>query len=383
MKNEEIQFILNILQEKDVKVSIDLDFYAILGFLELNKISGYFYNTTRKLGVKLPQNVERKLSQILKIQTLRNEIMRKYIQDLSDKLALTKLRYVFLKGSVLGNANLNLSELMFVHCTGSPQTLLQYSLDKLDTFYKAGERISNDIDILVEPKDITQVGSLLKEMGFIQGYYNFNEDKIVPLSRQEILSRRMNRGETAPFILKIDSNIVPFIELDINFSLDYLPNGNEKMLDKILSDTVDYSGLVKGGIKSLDCGDFFLHLIMHQYKESVLYSMVERNKDLEMYKLLDIYLFIKRGYIDLNDLLNKIKKYELKKEVHYVLTTVSEVFNDLQISDFLETIKPQDVLYINEVIDPQTKKIYMWQNAVKDRLTEFDKLKFLMAANND
>ena len=139
------------------------------------------------------------------------------------------------------------------------------------------------------------------------------------MSRNEIVSRRMNRGETAPFILKTEDTCVPFIEVDLNFSLDYLPNSNKELLSAVLQETVDYSGSIVGGIRSLKIEDFFLQLIMHQYKESILYSMVERNKDVELYKLLDIYLFIKKGYIELNQLYGKIKRFRLEKAVVCVL----------------------------------------------------------------
>lgn len=75
-----------------------------------------------------------------------------------------------------------------------------------NSFYGDGERISNDIDILIEQEDISSVSTLLKSMGFTQGYYDFLENNIVPLSRAEVLSRRMNRGETAPFILKTENS---------------------------------------------------------------------------------------------------------------------------------------------------------------------------------
>ena len=375
--NREVKFILDILQDKPSMPEKDFDWYYILGFLELNKIGGYFYNKAKEMSVPLPQSVERKLSYKLKEQAERNAFMRKYIQDIGDELKYEKIMFSFLKGSVLSNTNFLFSEKSY-SCMALPEQKIQtYRRQCEESFYKAGERVSNDIDLLVEQKDITAVSKILKGMGFIQGYYNFREGKIVALSRAEILSRRMNRGETAPFVLATENCNVPFIEVDINFSLDYLPNSYEDMLSDILKDTVRYAGNINGGIQSLQTDDFFLHLLMHQYKESVLYSMVQRNKDTELYKLLDIYLFIKKGYIELSDLYNKIKKYGLEKPIYTVMSTVSEVFSNFCFSDYKYMFHTDICKNGDEIIDPPTGKKFRWDKRLSERLHYFNKERFL------
>lgn len=379
----ELKYIMDVLQEKPSMPDKELDWYFILGFLELNKIGGYFFNKTKEFRLLLPQPVERRLSQTLKMQSARNRFMRKYIQDISDELRYEKIRYAFLKGSVLSNTSFRFSEKSF-SCMALPEESLQiYKLQSDEPFYKEGERISNDIDLLVEQKDISTLSKILKEMGFVQGYYNFREGKIIPLSRAEILSRRMNRGETAPFILETENSIVPFIEVDINFSLDYLPNSHGEMLHSILKDTISYAGKIKGGIQSLQGDDFFLHLVMHQYKESILYSMVQRNKDSELYKLLDIYLFIKNGYIDFSNLYNKIRKYELDKPVYSVMKAVSELFEDFSISDY-EFMFRQDICKnADKVIDPSTGQKFIWTSSLTQRLEHFNKERYLREEKNE
>lgn len=84
--NREIKFILDVLQDKPSIAGKEFDWYWILGFLELNKIGGYFLNKSRESEIRLPHSVEQKLSQILRIQSERNRFMRKYIQNISDAL---------------------------------------------------------------------------------------------------------------------------------------------------------------------------------------------------------------------------------------------------------------------------------------------------------
>lgn len=379
----ELRYIMNVLQEKPSMPDKEFDWYYILGFLELNKIGGYFFNKTKQFHQLLPQSVERKLSQTLKMQSARNAFMREYIQDICNELRCKKIRYAFLKGSVLSNTNFRFSEKSFNCMALSKYSLQTYKLQSDEPFYKDGERISNDIDLLVEQKDISTLSEILKGIGFVQGYYNFREGKIVPLSRAEILSRRMNRGETAPFILETKNSIVPFIEVDINFSLDYMPNSHGEMLKSILKDSINYAGKITGGIHSLQVDDFFLHLVMHQYKESILYSMVQRNKDSELYKLLDIYLFIKKGYIELSNLYNKIRKYNLDGPLYSVMKAVSEVFDDFSFSDY-EYIFRQDICNnTDEVIDPPKRQKFLWLSPLSERLEFFNKERYLQEEKDE
>lgn len=381
--NKELKFVLDVLQSNPRTAEKDLDWYWILGFLELNKIAVYFFNQIKQYGVKLPQSVERRMFQIIRSQTDRNVYLRKYICDINNELKFENIMYAFLKGSVLSNTNFYFSEKAFSCMAMSEKNKNSYRQQTKEAFYGEGERFSNDIDILIEQKDITIVSEVLKNMGFVQGYYDFYEGKIVPLTRSEILSRRMNRGETAPFVLATENGRIPFIEVDINFSLDYLPNSYENMLHEILKEAINYAGKVEGGIRSLKTDDFFLHLIMHQYKESILYSMVQRNKDFELYKLLDIYLFIKRGYIDLSGLYNKIKKYNLQKPFYYVMSSIAEVFNDFYFFDYNQMYFPKCGETINEVIDPKIGKRFLWTKPLSERLQFFDKNCFLQEAKNE
>ena len=163
--NNELNFVLDVLQDKPSIPEKGLDWYWILGFLELNKIGGYFFNRTKELEIKLPQSAERKLSQVLKMQSERNQFMRKYIQDISDELRYEKIRFAFLKGSVLSNTNFRFSEKSFSCMALSEDREQTYRRQAGDPFYGEGERVSNDIDLLVEQKDISPISQILKNMG--------------------------------------------------------------------------------------------------------------------------------------------------------------------------------------------------------------------------
>lgn len=376
MNKKDLKFILSVLRKEDVGPYADLDWYAAYGFLELNKVSGYFYNAAQEIGLRIPQIVERGLARTRNVQAERNEVMRQYIRDIGDVLRYEKLSYAFLKGSVLSNTDFHFSEQSFTCSALGEKQREQYRRQCARCFYGEGERVFNDIDILILPRDISAVTRILQEMGFVQGYYDHAAERIVKLSRAEIISRRMNRGETAPFFLEIENRVVPFIEADVNFSLNYLPAQDEKPLRTMLKKTADFAGTIEGGVRSLPVREFFLHLIAHQYKESTLYSMVERHKDMQLYKLLDIYLFLSRGYIDIDTLYADAKKYRLEHETDSVLSTVCALFPDVRLNRISDATS-------EEVIDPPRRKKYVWTRPVEERLAVFDSVKYLSETENE
>lgn len=353
MRKADVDFVLDVLQNIESD-EIDLDWYGILGYLELNKISGYFFKQAKAMKLELPQQIKRKLNNIFVIQCERNEKMKKWIDDISFQLQYDNIKHAFLKGSILS------------HCKIGN-----------DFLYGIGERVSNDIDILISPKDISNIDKTLKNLGFKQAYWNFDKNEMIEFSRSEILSRRMNRGETAPYMQKFDSVCLNFVEVDINFSVDYLPTGNGELLDQMLEKAVVAS---RKNIKlyALDNEYNFLHLLMHQYKEAIIYSMVKRNKDLELYKYLDIYLYIKNELFDFNKFVSIIKNFHLEKECYFVLYTVSKIFKSLEISKLLKSFKPKNLDYLEEVIDVENNNDkYRWNISLEDRLYDYNKFDYL------
>lgn len=347
MKLCDLRYVLSVLSGA-LPEREDVDFYSVLGFLELNKISGYFYNRTLRAGISLPQRVAGRLKQILRAQCLRNAEMSAWIGKLSKALKQSAIPHAFLKGSVLSRAG--------------------FSGDK--PLYAEGERISNDIDILVSPREVGRVTALLKDMNFTQGRYDDAAQKVIPYTRGEILSRRMNRGETAPFVQKTEG-LLPFIEVDVNFSLDCMPTGSESVVESMLSRGCSYSAGEAGEMTSLDETDFFIHLLVHQYKEMSVYSYVRRNKDMELYKLLDIRLFLARYGLS-EEFFLRTKAYGLGSPCRFVLESVDAVFGG---ETLLSHEKSKERFYVT---DPERGgKKYRWKTNEQKRLIADSRMKYL------
>ena len=370
MTKQDLDFILKVLQDESAN-SGDADWYSVMGYLELNRVSGPFYNNAVKLGIELPPQVKRKCANTLAYQKARNAAMSEWAERIGAGLCKQGIKHAFLKGAILSKYKIHRLDMTGqLNPMWKPHTALYE-----ERLYTDGERTSNDIDILIDQKDISKLSAILSALGFGQGYWDFNLNCFCALSRAEIVSRRMNRGETAPYILKLENGIIDFIEVDINFSLDHLPGGDS--VAYFLSDAQKYGGKLYG----LEGTKFFLHLLLHQYKESTVYSMVRRGKDTELYKYLDIYLYIKKGLPDYERLEKLITDLDLETECFYVLHNAVEIFynlrNDIQLVNFLKRA-PRDFKYTGEVSDPENKgKRYCWTKPLRERMTTLNGAPFL------
>ena len=352
MTEKDLKFIVSILKSEEPE-SIP-DWHAVLGFITCHRITGLFYNRSKKCGIELPPKVNKILIDTFERQKRRVVFMRNEISQITNQLSAMGLKYMLLKGSILTNMGSN-----------------------EEAIYFDGERISNDIDLLVQNDGITAVGGALNDLGFVQGVYDTETNSIKPFSRLEIVKRRMNRGEVAPFVKKTENSEFPFVEVDINFSLGNTPAEGGALLKEMVDKSCEKMGKIMMRIPSNEL--FFLHLIMHQYKESCLYFMVERSKDLDLYKLVDIYYLIKSHKVDFSKFESLVHKHSLCQQVGTVLKQVGEIFMDNEIIDYASQFESK----VPFVIDYDNKKKYEWTGSVIQRLCSLDSRSFLKEVEYD
>ena len=347
----ELKGILSVLQGNQRQVA-GYDWHYALGLLLLNRVGVSFYHAARDTKTALPRQVDRILYGLEGQQIRRNKVMAQRIADLSYELMSTGIRFAFLKGSVLS------------YCSFKEKSL-----------YRFGERVSNDVDILVSPKDLGAVDRVLVAFGFVQG--EWKDGKVVPYDRREIVYRRMTRGETAPYLLATQSAELPFIELDINYSLGYLPSGDAELVKELLSDCKDYAFCNGGTILSLSEEKFLLHLIMHQYKEATLYWMMSRHKDSQLYKYLDIARMLAADIVDLQKFGTLVKRYELQEQAAYVLYFCNQLFPSREADGLMRALCPQRIEEWDKVTDAEHKTAYLWTKGIYERVGIYDKARYL------
>ncbi|HBR32187.1 MAG TPA: hypothetical protein DD733_08920 [Clostridiales bacterium] len=253
---------------------------------------------------------------------------------------------------------------------------------KLASVYPKGLRTSNDIDILSVQKNIPSLCGLLKENGFSQGY--IRNGMLVPASRVDIVNSMMNRGETVPFIKKVDLPKMEYLEIDLNFSLDYKPAENPGIISELLKSVqicADSAAVV------LSPEDFIIHLCLHLYKEASVMAWVEMSRDLSLYKFCDIYLLVYKWMNEefFKRLKRRINELNFGKECFYAFVYTKKLFNiknrclDRLISD----IKPKNTAFLKEIIQPEENKVYRHKKSLTDWIFINNRRSYLYEVKNE
>ena len=318
---------------------------GVLGMLFANRMAGVAYYVLKQ--TRLLDMVDREFRNSIRNASVYNQETNKdflyCVKQLSATLEACGVPYALLKGAYL--------------CHWYPQ----------------GCRTSNDIDILVAPEDVGSISAALKRAGFEQGY--LKNGVFVPATRQQIIESKMTRGETVPFIRKINLPHLDYLEVDLNFSLDY-KNSNDTTLKKMLC-RAQITTVDSERIRILDPLDFILHLCEHLYKEATTIPWVRMKRDMTFYKYTDIYGLLtdldKRG---LSELKKRAEENGMKTELFYCLQCI-QVFFKKSFPISIELTEDERGT-LDRVISPAEKKIYHYtESDILKRFFAYDRMKLL------
>ena len=334
-----------------------IDYPWVLGQLLFNRMGGVAYLTLKRCG--LLGNINREFRNSLKnsyeIQKIKAESFMQGLAVLADVFEGVTFPYAFLKGSFL-----------------------------IPRLYALGERTSNDYDIMVNQKDLDRIGELLADNGFVQGKCNFNKMEIKEATRFEILSSRMNRGETVPFHKRVDLPGMEILEVDINFSTDYKAKGIGDLVEKMLNNTEPLEVGDYKSLKTLGKEEFFIYLCCHLFKEATVYNWVKMQRDLSLYKFCDIYLFFFKYFKEpesIEKLIERIKEYGLNKECSFALVNTGKIYPSIENEDsfrrLLKEIQPEDMQFMTRVIYPEGQQLFTYDMEFTDWLFMHNRVELL------
>ena len=304
----------------------------VLGHLFANRMQGVAFGTLKKhqlLG-KVNREFRNSLTYAHEQNAKKNESFHQCVAMLNDILSSCNCPVAMLKGAYL------------------------YSR------YPAGYRTSNDVDLLVSASDVTAVGKLLSRAGFLQG--SIRNDKFVPATRQEIISSRMLRGETVPYIKEVGLPFMKFFEVDINFSLDY-KNGTDNLVEELLAKACKKQ-TAAGWIPTLCDEDFFIHLCAHLYKEATTLPWIKMGRDMTLYKYCDIYMLLTQSSDEqMQRIFQRSLQLGLEKICAYAILETIELFeiDKTWIIQWAITILADEPNFRLQVTAPAEKKMFQYQ----------------------
>lgn len=349
-KKKKTDKLLAVLEDKT------LNWIEILGCLCYHRVAGLAYEVINAVDVrKLDFPVFFTLYMIHQSQSIRTMLQKEHIRSISSALREANIEHVFLKGSVLSS-----------------------------TIYPVGTRAFNDIDILVSKKSIQKVKKVLYELCFLQGKYDYKKGVVDEFDQDTITKSINTRGEMAPFVKIVNEKTIRTIDVDVNFSLDWKPDGSDEAVNYFLNERVLIPVDNSFSIYSLKKEHLFIHLCIHFYKDAALIDIVKKRKVLDLYKFVDIYTFIQTYFEKINSekIFDDSVKYGFDRHVFFALNYIIEVFPDIL------TIKNVDVLYqkynyINAdvmtlIFDQYNSEIKMKDKSdLMDRLFSYDIIKKL------
>ena len=186
-----------------------------------------------------------------------------------------------------------------------------------------------------------------------------------PIRRTENFAEyKANREETppdikisVPYIKEINLPGMQFLEVDINFSLDYKP-GDTDLLEEMMNNTL----FVKLGdfrVHTLRADDFFVHLCSHLYKEATTLPWVEMMRDMTLYKYCDIYMLLNdadKEHIDF--LFERAVKLGMEKVCAFAVLQMAELFkfkNPYAVETATKALDT-DQDFIHRIVSPKDKK---------------------------
>lgn len=334
MKKEEKLLFKNLCTFKSDKFDETLIEYAtpsVLGHLFYNRMQAVAYGTLKRHG--LFRKVNREFCNSLKgayEQNLqKNHSYFWCIRYLTEILSECSCRYAMLKGAFL--------------CR----------------YYPEGYRTSNDIDLLVLPENVTEIINVLAKAGFQQGYIRNQE--FIAATRREIIESKMLRGETVPCIKEINLPGMKYVEVDINFSMDY-KNGDPDILKEILnrSHIRDVLGL---SVPTLDFCDFFIHLCSHLYKEATTLPWVEMKRDMTLYKYCDIYmLLLDMSRDEVKRIFARARGFGMEKICAFAILHATALFNMVNgyAINFAKSLLDDTPEFIHTIVSPKDKKLFVY-----------------------
>ncbi|MBP2245833.1 nucleotidyltransferase family protein [Paenibacillus xylanexedens] len=334
------------------------DWDLLLDIINHHRIGGIVYSVLvdSQLLDLADSSFKSKLSMVFENNKTKNDDLTKILKHLGSEIENESYNYAFLKGS--------------------------YLIPKL---YAKGQRISNDIDILISQKDIDKIDVYLKKMNFVQKVYRDKAGWVEPTRKEKIFAR-MNYGELLPYFRDYGLKGIETAIVDVNISLDFQAKYNLSLVDRMLENTFSYD--INGtSLCTLNREDFLIHLCAHLFKEATIYDWVKENRDTHLYKYCDIYAFLLEVEEDFFEKFNnKVLEYGLEKECYFTLINSIKLFPYLAkrkgINILLENIKPNDLNYFNIIYWPLEKKSFSHNCEFISWVFCDDKLKMLREIEN-
>ena len=233
-----------------------------LDLLIYHKLNGNLYNISSKFELSAKQKF--KLFTEFGNEFIQHETYKKFLDELLFKFNEYNIKYIIIKG-----------------------------LSLFDYYSNSMSRLYNDVDILVDYKDLDIVIKTVKEFGFEFGKIDSKKMELIKVNRQQILFSKLNTHEIVKLVRKEMENL--FIKLDFNFLFQWKGFGNSQIpFDELYCHSIKSK---QNGYRILIPEYNLLHLCCHFYNETTRFVFAQENlhtdvNELKLFRLVDIMLLV-------------------------------------------------------------------------------------------
>lgn len=323
-----------------------LDWNRVFGMLMLHRTWGMAWQNLVEHGLKNPDGFRplfalKGIELMFRAQQLAFRDQMTHNVELAAELDQGGIAYALMKGTA-------------VVCMGYPDP---------------GMRTFNDNDLLIERTRLGDVGSLLKERGYVQGWWDAKSKTVRRAPRSQVLLHSVTSHETFPYTKPTpDSSIAVEHRVDVHFSVDLLTsNHSDGAVAELLGRRIEVGGRA-GRLASLHQDDMFIFLCVHFCREARNRREVEIVKDLLLYKLVDLLALMESSEfpVDLDSMSRRARELGLLPEVYFSLAHLDALFPGRMPAGLLDTLRPESVGYLDDVTD-NGRTVHTWRKSILER----------------
>ena len=240
-------------------------------------------------------------------------------------------------------------------------------------------RPSGDIDLLMSRSNAEFIKCLLLDSGFVQG--KVKQNKIYAFSRKEIIYYSSATHQSAPYIKASQNSILPFINVDINYSVMWGEYKKSTDINYVLShvEPYEFSGVT---VNKLIPEMEFISLCLHHYKDLNSIYLLSKN-GIKLCYFSDIFYYLERNLLDESLLLSLIQALDVGRYIYYCLYYTNMIFYSQRINNLMLLLArhcDEKIMNTFGLSDDERKN---WETDFLTRLFHFDSQKHLLNQLNN
>ena len=238
-------------------------------------------------------------------------------------------------------------------------------------YTELGVRTFSDNDFLFDSSDLARVGVILRDLGYIQGFWDQQARTVRAAPRSEVILHPLTSHETFPFVKHTpEASILECHCVDVHFSVDLMTsNRNDQAVRELLDRRLSVTGNADGNLWALSREDMFVFLCVHYQREASNQRDAGELRDLLLYKVMDLLALLgdQSQPIDLDLMAERATILGFRREVFYALTHLEELYPARVPEGLVESFRPSgQVDFLNQVMH-KGELVHTWNSSVTSR----------------